>query len=190
MYKLAVFEDVIRVPPENIGKDTQNAILRSLSERYENKILKEFGVILSITDVLKIKEGFVKVEDAGIYYPVKFESMVFLPKLHQVIIGSVVDITDFGVFIRFGPIDGLCHISQIINDYINHDKKSSVLTAKKSGKTLKIGDTVIARVIGVSLEKKEINKINLTMRQPGLGALDWIEQDKKEKLKRKKVVKK
>lgn len=38
-----------------------------------------------------------------------------------------------------------------------------------------------ARIIGVSVKSRVIreNKINMTMRQPGLGKFEWIEKEKK-----------
>lgn len=185
MFQLSVFEDNVRVPPENLGGDKEEAVLKSLQDIYENRILEDIGVILAVTKVIDVGEGDLNVDDPGVYYNVKFEALVYSPRLHEVIEGEVIDITDFGVFVRFGPVDGLCHISQIINDYISHDRKSGILSGKETKKTLKIGELVRARIIGVSLEKREVNKINLTMRQPGLGALEWLEQDKikKEKIK-------
>ena len=112
--------------------------------------------------------------------------MLFVPKIHEIVEGQVIDITDFGVFVRFGPIDGMCHISQVINDYVSRDPKANVIVAKKSGKVLKIGDMVRARITAISLEKREVNKITITMRQDGLGSLDWIAADKKEKEKKAK----
>ena len=181
MFEVATIEDKVRVDPEFIGGKKDEAIIKSLAFKYENKILQNKGVVLKIIGVREVTGGVLKVEDAGIFYNVKYDALISIPRIHEVIEGEVVDITDFGVFVRFGPIDGLCHISQIINDYIGLDKKTGVLATKDSNKTLKVGDIVRARIIGVSLDKKEVNKINLTMRQPGLGNLDWIELDKQKK---------
>lgn len=187
MYKIITFEDSVRVPPEYIGEmDEAEAISKALSDKYENKILRDIGVILAVTDVSEIGEGEMRVEDPAVHYPAKFAALVWMPRVHEVVEGTVVDITDFGVFVRFGPIDGLCHISQVINDYVSHDRKSGMLVAKQSRKTLRVGDVVRARVTGVSLEKKEVNKITLTMRQPGLGALEWLEEEKRPVEKEKK----
>lgn len=185
MYKLVTFEDTIRVPPEYIGESEEQAVAQALADKLENKILRDIGVILAVTRVVEVGEGEMQVEDPAVHYLTKFEALVFLPRVHEVVEGTIIDMTDFGVFIRFGPIDGLCHISQVINDYVSYDKKTGVLSARQSGKSLKVGDTVMARVIGVSLEKKEVNKITLTMRQPGLGSLEWIAEEKKLKEKRK-----
>ncbi len=185
MYEIITVEDSIRVQPENIGLDKKESVMKALASKYENKILMELGVVLAVTEALEVTGGEIEVEDAGIHYNAKFRAMIFVPKLHEVIEGNVVDITEFGVFVRFGPLDGMCHISQIVNDFISYDRKTGVLSGKDSSKNLKVGDIVRARVIGVSLDKKEINKINLTMRQPGLGAIEWLEAEKKAKLKAK-----
>lgn len=186
MFEITVFEDNIRVPPENIGGEKKDVVLKSIVQKYENKIFPDVGAILAVTDVKDIQGGAIHVDDPGIFYSAKFEALIFSPKMHEVVVGQVIDITSFGVFVRFGPIDGMCHISQVINDYVSRDEKTNTILAKKSGKTLKVGDTVRARITGISLEKKEINKITLTMRQEGLGSLEWIEADKKEKEKRAK----
>ncbi len=181
MFEIATIEDIVRVEPEFIGGKKEEAVQKSLAQKYENKILENKGVVLKINSVDEVAGGTIKVEDAGIYYTVKYSALMSIPRLHEIIEGEVVDITDFGVFVRFGPVDGLCHISQILNDYIGFDKKTEVLATKDASKTLKVGDIVRARIIGISLEKKEVNKINLTMRQPGLGNIAWIEQDKQKK---------
>ena len=75
----------------------------------------------------------------------------------------------------------MCHISQVTNEFITFDDKNKMLVGKDSKINVKVGDVVKARITGVSLDKKEINKINVTMRQPGLGKLDWLEQAEKDK---------
>lgn len=185
MFEIMTLEDSVRVIPENISSTKEESVRMGLGSKYENKIVMEHCVILAITDILEVHGGAIEVEDAGIHYDAKFKALVFVPKLHEVVEGNVVDITEFGVFVRFGPIDGMCHISQIVNDFISFDRKSGILSGKDSNKNLKINDTVRTRVIGVSLDKKEINKINLTMRQPGLGAIEWLEAEKLAKQKTK-----
>jgi DNA-directed RNA polymerase subunit E' len=76
-----------------------------------------------------------------------------------------------------GPFDGLLHVSQITNEYISYDEKNARLVSKESNKALGEGEKVRARVIAVSLNEKEPreSKIGLTMRQTGLGKLDWLD---------------
>ncbi len=186
MFEIATFEDEIRVPPENIGGKKEEVVLKSLVQRYENRIIPDIGVVLAVTRAMDVRGGSIKPDDPGIFYSSKFEAMLFVPKLHEVIEGQVIDITDFGIFVRFGPIDGMCHISQVINDYVSRDPKANVIVGKKTGKTLKVGDTVRARITAISLEKKEVNKITITMRQESMGSLDWIEAERIEKEKKAK----
>ncbi|MCK5299623.1 MAG: DNA-directed RNA polymerase [Candidatus Aenigmarchaeota archaeon] len=183
MFRIIEFSDKVRVNPEYLSKDTKKSIQMSLAKKYENKIMKDIGVVMSIIDINNIGESEIKVADPGVYYYADFKALAYTPMLHEIVEGEVVDITNFGVFVRFGPIDGLCHISQVIDDYISFDEKSKVLNAKDSTKKLKVGDQVRARIIAISLDKKEVNKINLTMRQPELGALAWIEDDRTQKEK-------
>ena len=183
MFKILKFSDKVRVNPEYLSENKKESIEKSLAKKYENKIMKDIGIILSILDVEDIGESEIRIADPGVYYSASFKAMAYTPSLHEIVEGEVVDITNFGVFVRFGPIDGLCHISQVVDDYITFDEKSKILAAKDSTKRLKVGDTIRGRIIAISLDKKEVNKINLTMRQPGLGSIQWIEDNIKEKEK-------
>ena len=91
---------------------------------------------------------------------------------------EVVEVEDFGAFVRIGPIDALLHVSQIIDDFISYDEKQGVLIAKETGRTLRQGDIVRARITVVSFAKEgSSGKIGMTMRQPFLGKMDWIVED-------------
>lgn len=185
MFELVEVKDSVKIPPKKIGKDLEEAIKESLGEELEGRIYKDVGIVLSIEKILEIGENRIFPGDENVYYQVSFELLAYRPIEHEVVIGQVVDITEFGVFVRTGPIDALVHVSQVMDDYVNYDEKNSILSARKSSRTLKEGDLVRARIISISMGKE--SKVGLTMRQPGLGALRWIEQEKEEKkVKQKK----
>ncbi len=80
-----------------------------------------------------------------------------------------------------GVMRGMIHISQTMDDFVSFSK-TNVLSGKNSKRSLKAGDLCIARIVAIS-HKGDEPKIGLTMRQPGLGKIDWIKEDvvKKEK---------
>ncbi|MDQ6722713.1 MAG: S1 RNA-binding domain-containing protein, partial [Thermoproteota archaeon] len=91
---------------------------------------------------------------------------------------EVVEITDFGAFVRIGPTDALLHLSQITDDYLKSDVKQGVILSNQSEKTLRIGSKIRARITAISLGKSaSMGKIGITCRQPFLGALDWVERE-------------
>ncbi len=81
---------------------------------------------------------------------------------------------------RIGPFDGLCHVSQVMDEYVNYDEENNMLVAEEADRTVQDNDLLTTRIIAVSLENEETNKINLTMRQPGLGKDEWIEEYEEE----------
>jgi DNA-directed RNA polymerase subunit E' len=103
--------------------------------------------------------------------------------------GKIRDIADFGAFITIGPIDGMIHISQTINDFVSFSKDKS-LQGKDTKRSLKINDKCIARIIQISYKDIANPRVGLTMRQQGLGKEDWVKEDlvgKKEEKKKNKV---
>ena len=186
MYTEIIFEDVVPVPPELLGEDKKQAIIEVIKNKYEGKIIDKKRYILKIEEIKEIGEGEIYEDDPNVYYTITAKAIAFEPMLHEVIRGEVIEVTNFGVFVRFGPIEGLCHISQITDEYLSYDKKSAILKVENSKKILKAGEEVKARIIGISLDKKETNKILLTMKQPGLGVISWMKLDKAKKEKQKK----
>lgn len=184
MFKMLTVKDEVRVPPVKFDLELSQSVKESLQEQMEGKLNPDIGVFLAVTEVLSIGEGKIIPEDGAIYYPVEFKTLIYRPEINEIVIGEVVDITEFGAFTRVGPLDALIHVSQIMDDKVAYDAKNSVFTGKKTGYKLKEGDLVRARVVGVSLGKGR-SKISLTMRQPLLGAVDWIEKEKKRKKKEK-----
>ncbi len=178
--------DVVRVPPERLGDDLEVVVKAVLREKLEGRLDKKIGIFVAVQKVVEIKEGRIMIGDAGVYYETVFDALVFRPKMQEVVEGSVVEIVAFGAFVEIGPLDGLLHISQITDEYISYDEKGAKLVTKDSGKTLGEGDRLRARIVAISLNELDPgdSKIGLTMRQPGLGKIEWIEEEReKEKEK-------
>ena len=116
--------------------------------------------------------------DGGTFHRVEFQALTFYPKLQEIVQGELVDITDFGAFVRIGPTDALLHLSQVMDDYLKSDVAAGVILANQSGRTLKVNSAIRARITAVSLGKAaSMGKIGITCRQPFLGADEWIEEE-------------
>ncbi|MEE9406170.1 MAG: DNA-directed RNA polymerase [Candidatus Aenigmarchaeota archaeon] len=177
MYKIMTVEDKIRVPPAKFRLDLENAIKASLEDRWEGIVDKELGVILSVVSIGEVGEGKILPGDGSIHYPVDFELLVYQPTVHEAVKGYVIDVTEFGVFIRIGPVDGMIHVSQIMDDFVTYDGKNASFIGRETKRSLKDKDIVTTRIISVSMEKQY--KIGLTTRQVGLGGEDWADKIKK-----------
>lgn len=181
LYKIVTVEDKIRVGPEKLAMPKRNAVREAIADKYESFLEPKIGVVLAVVDVDKVGEGKIVAGDPGVHYLTTFKLLTFKPELHETVYGEVIDNTEFGAFVRMGPMDGLVHISQLMDDYVSYDNKNSMFLGKETKRTLKKGDKVRARIISISFAEQQ--KIGLTMRQPGLGNLNWIEDEKKKKKK-------
>lgn len=184
MYKLFEVEDRVRVQPDKFILDSENAIKASLQEKWEGVVEREVGIVLAVNKIKNIGEGVILPGDGAIYYPVDFEVLSYKPEQHELVKGEVIDVTEFGAFVNIGPLDGMVHMSQLLDDFVSYDMKNATFSGKKTKRVIKEGDFVKARVISISLAKNDY-KIGLTMRQPHLGGLDWTEDDDKKKKKTK-----
>ncbi len=169
-------KDHIRVPPDLFGLDVTMAVIKRLKLKYEGFISKDLGIVVDVADVKTIGDGIIIAGDGASYYDTTFELLTFKPEMQEVVLGRIKDIADFGAFINIGPIEGMIHVSQTMDDFVSFSK-DKVLTGKESKKTLKIGDKCRSRLIAVSFKDVSNPKLGLTMRQPFLGRLDWIADD-------------
>lgn len=180
MYRIVTVRERIRVPPEKLRMKVKDAVKESVADQMEGSVDQRLGAILSVISVDEVGEGKIIAGDPGVFYNSTFKLLTFKPELQELIHGEVIDNTEFGSFVRIGPMDGLVHISQLMDDFVSYDSKNSLFLGKETKRTLKEGDLVRARIIAVSPGREE-NKIGLTMRQPLLGSLTWIEEEKKKK---------
>ena len=180
MFSIVHMSDVVRIPPNRLTNSLKNTAIGILKEKYESMISPDIGYIIMIIDATANSIGKLVAGDGATYHRVNFKALTFFPKLQEVVEGEVVEITDFGAFVRIGPTDALLHLSQITDDYLRSDVKQGVIIANQSAKSLRIGSRIRARVTAVSLGKgAAMGKIGITCRQPFLGATEWIVQEVK-----------
>lgn len=186
-YKVTV-RDHVRVPPKIFNLPTKQAVINRIKKKFEGYISNEFGIVIDVADVREIGEGVIIAGDGASYFDTTFELYTFKPEMQEIVFAHTKDIADFGAFMNIGPIEGMIHIGQTMDDYVSFSK-DKVLVGKETKRTLKIGDRCKARVVAVSYKDTTNPKIALTMRQPLLGKLEWIDEDmnkpKKEKDKEK-----
>jgi DNA-directed RNA polymerase subunit E' len=180
LYYLSKIKDTVRIPPYKFENPLEEVAIETLNETYNGRLDRNLGLLVSVNDIEEIGEGKVIMGDGAAYHDVVFNAIFFKPELQEVINGSVIEISEFGAFVRIGPMDGLVHVSQVTDDYITYDAKRGALIGKESNKVLEEGDSVRVRIVALSLKGKTTkeSKIGLTMRQIGLGRFEWIEQEK------------
>lgn len=193
MYVVVEDDYITRIPPEKLGQDYTEAVLdvakTSLEGRFidfkdekdETRILGKCYIV-SVIDVDKIGDGAIVHGDGGVYQSVHFKALAFYPEMQEVVEGVVVSIQNFGAFIRFGPFEGLLHKSQIMDDRIDVDISNQRFIGKDTKKDIKIGDKVRVRIVALNLSSSSVedSKIGFTMKQLGLGKLDWLAKKKVE----------
>ena len=184
MFQIIEVEDVVRVEPLDFSETLNKMAEKVLKLKYESTLSPDFGYVILIIGVKADKVGKILPSDGANYHNVTFKLLTCLPKLQEVVEGDVVEITDFGAFIRIGPTDALLHLSQITDEYLNSDVRQGLITAQQSNRVINVGTSMRVRVTALSLARgSSMGKIGVTCRQPFLGANDWIEEDLKKSSK-------
>jgi len=178
MFKLIELQDTIRIPPETFGNPLETVGRDQVKAKYEGVVDEELGYVIAVTRVEVSPIGKIIPGDGATYHKVAFSLLAFYPVIQEVVEGDVVEIADFGAFVRIGPVDALLHVSQLMDDYISYDEKQGVLLGKETKRKLSSGDQVRVRITAVSLGRAgSSGKIGVTARQPFLGKLEWLKQE-------------
>ncbi|MFC1741711.1 DNA-directed RNA polymerase [Nanoarchaeota archaeon] len=177
MFYRTKLQDHIRVPPDLFGLTADESVTKMIKKKYDGYISKELGTVIDVSKVSEIRQGIIIPGDGASYYDTTFELLTFKPEMHEVLLGKIRDIADFGAFIHLGPIEGMIHVSQTMDDFVSFSKEK-VLSGKESKRVLKVGDRCRARIVAVSFRDVTNPKLGLTMRQEFLGKLEWIEEDR------------
>jgi len=183
MYLLTQREKVVRIPPDRLGEDINQVVNELAREAYEGRIEGNESLTVLLKNIETVGDGRIVHGDGAVYQTVKFDSLVFRPFVQEIVEGNVCEVLKFGAFVRFGPLDGLLHISQVMDDRIDIDDSNQRLIGKDTKRDLKIGDMVRARIVTLSFNERNPreSKIGLTMRQPGLGKLEWLADERAKK---------
>ena len=184
MFYKVELRDHIRVPPNLFNLPLEEAVIKRIKTKYSGFISKDLGIVIDVSGMKEIGEGVIIAGDGASYYDVTFELLAFKPEMQEIAVGKIKDIAEFGAFINIGPIDGMIHISQTMDDFVSFSKDKT-LTGKETKRVLKVNDICKARIIAISFKDVLNPKLGLTMRQQGLGRLDWINEEGQEKAPKK-----
>ncbi|MCL4334772.1 MAG: DNA-directed RNA polymerase [Candidatus Thermoplasmatota archaeon] len=181
-------EFVARIPPEKLDSDYESSVLdvtrRSLEGKLvdltENDRVVSKCYVVRVTSAMPKGEGTIVHGDGAVYQTVEYRALAFEPRMQEVLDGLVVSVQKFGAFVRIGPFDGLLHISQIMDDRIDIDLGNQRFIGKDTKRDVRVGDKVRVRIVAMNLSSASVeeSKIGLTMKQVGLGKLDWLKPKK------------
>jgi DNA-directed RNA polymerase subunit E' len=168
----------IGVEAQRIKENIQESIEESIDAKHTRE---ENGVFLGVTEIKKVGEsGDILPEKPEIYFDVEYTGLFFQPQAGEIVQGVVVDVAEFGPFVRIGPVDALAHISQITVEKMTYNPQQDVIANKDNKMVIQTGDQLLAAVANSTISPDRM-RVNLTMRQDGLGLLKWLTKEKGKK---------
>ena len=181
MYTLITKEDTIRIPAEYIrrGRKLEEHIAELAHQAFEGRFDEDENYILLTFDHETMGKGKIIHGDGAIYQRVKFRALLFSMDTNEIVDGAVSEISEYGAFVRIGPIEALLHKSQILDEPINVNPAERRIEGAKSGKLIEVGTNVRSRIVSKAINQNDprSSKIGLNCKMAGLGAHQWIDGD-------------
>jgi ribonuclease R len=88
--------------------------------------------------------------------------------------GVVTGITQFGIFVQLQEylIDGVIRFEDLMDDWWQIDEKSGLVRGQRTGRTIRIGDLCVARVVKVDVPRRDLSLAIMDhLGRPGKAAL-------------------
>ncbi len=184
MYMVYKVKDVVRIPPSMFGMPLEEAALRVLADKYVGTVHPEMGVIVAVFNVKVNEEGRILPGDGATYHDSEYEVIALNPRVKEVVEGVIVNAQNYGAWVSLGPVEGLVHISQMMDEHVRFDPQRRAFIGDRTRRIIEVGDVVRARVVSVSMTGLGNKpRIQLTMKQPYLGKPEWWKHKEKEKAK-------
>ena len=108
----------------------------------------------------------------------KFKALLFNMENNEVVDGYVSDVSEYGAFVRIGPVEALLHKSQILDEPIQVNMGVRRIEGSQTGKHIEEGSHVRSRVVSKAINQNDprASKIGLNCKMDGLGAADWLKE--------------
>ena len=145
----AHFTSPIRRYPDLLIHRAIKAVLNG--EKYKAKDWNNLGVHCSMTE-RRADEATRDVNNwLKCYY--------MQDKIGETYEGTIAGVTAFGVFVALDGVyvEGLVHVTELGNDYFNHDKARHEMVGERTGARFRLGDRLTVKVARVDLETSKID---------------------------------
>ena len=180
MYSIVTREDTIRIPAEYIraGRNLVDHIDELANDAFEGRFDPDENYTVLTFDHEPMGRGKIIHGDGAIYQRVKFKALLFNMENNEVVDGAVSEVSEYGAFVRIGPIEALLHKSQILDEPIQVNLGIRRIEGSQTGKSLTEGSFVRSRIVSKAINQNDprSSKIGLNCKMDGLGCFDWLSE--------------
>ena len=173
-------EDTIRIPAEYIreGQSLVDHIDSLANDAFEGRFDVDENYTVLTFDHKPVGRGRIIHGDGAIYQAVSFKALLFNMENNEVVDGYVSDVSEYGAFVRIGPVEALLHKSQILDEPIQVNMGIRRIEGSQSGKHIEEGSHVRSRVVSKAINQNDprASKIGLNCKMDGLGAANWLKE--------------
>lgn len=147
-----IIQKRICLEPEFLNSNLKKNIFDRLKKSTVNECSKEYGYILDIVKLIKIKDNYVSNATSEIVFEVMFEIETLKPEIDKVFTGDVCMIFVGGIFLNIkNKIKVLIPITSMKEYKFDQTNKIFI---KKDKTVIKQGDVLNVKITGIKYSKK------------------------------------
>jgi ribonuclease R len=104
---------------------------------------------------------------------VEWKTVIYLRERQgEVFPGHISGVTDFGLFVRLEElsVDGMIHISELVDDYYRYEEAGHRLVGERKGRVWRLGDAIEVRLVRVDLDAMQLQLVPVGMKPDARAA--------------------
>ena len=104
---------------------------------------------------------------------VEWKTVIYLRERQgEVFAGHISGVTDFGLFVRLDElsVDGMVHISELVDDYYRYEDRGHRLVGERKGRVWRLGDPIEVRLVRVDLDAMQLQLVPVGMKPDARAA--------------------
>jgi ribonuclease R len=104
---------------------------------------------------------------------VEWKTVIYLRERQgEVFAGHISGVTDFGIFVRLDElsVDGMVHISELVDDYYRYEDRGHRLVGERKGGVWRLGDPIKVRLVRVDLDTMQLQLVPVGMKPDARAA--------------------
>jgi ribonuclease R len=104
---------------------------------------------------------------------VEWKTVLYLRERQgEVFAGHISGVTDFGIFVRLDElsVDGMVHISELVDDYYRFEERGHRLVGERKGRVWRLGDPIEVRLVRVDLDAMQLQLVPVGMKPDARAA--------------------
>lgn len=156
MSNKTIIEKRVSLNPSFLGKNYKNALIKKIKDLCENDCTQEYGYIIEVKMLNKIKDNYISNVNSDILFNVEFEAITLKPEIGSIFTDKVCMVYNCGIFVNIKDKMKVLIPLTSLKEY-KFDSNKKIFYNKETKKEIQEGCDITVIITGLKYSKKNFS---------------------------------